>query len=103
MDDVLEQWPSSFTEGMLAAATKPRELQWRLLGMTHAFVQLHELLASSDALLFEPTRAALDAMRRREQESLAALMAGLRPGCLAYRDFANGCALAAREIESCCK
>lgn len=103
MDDVLEQWPSSFAEGMLAAATKPRELQWRLLGMTHAFVQLHELLASSDALLFEPTRAALDAMRRREQESLAALMAGLRPGSLAYRDFANGCALAAREIKSCCK
>jgi hypothetical protein len=103
MAAVLAQWPSSFAEDMLAAATRPRKLQWRLLGMTHAFVQLHGALSSSSSLLSEQTRAALDVMRRREEDSLAVCRARLRPGSLAYRDFAEGCLLAAQEIESCCE
>ena len=102
MAAVLAHWPSRFAEDMLAAATRPRRLQWQLLGMACAFVQLHGVLAASpNSLLSEQTRAALDVMRRREEESLAVCRASLRPGSLACRDFEEGCLLAVREIESC--
>ncbi|KFH44938.1 hypothetical protein ACRE_042340 [Hapsidospora chrysogenum ATCC 11550] len=72
MAAVPAHWPSRFAQDMLAAATRPRKLQWQLLGMTCAFVQLHGVLvASSSSPLSEQTRTALDVMRRREEESLA--------------------------------
>lgn len=100
LDEVLERWPSPFAEVMLAAAMKPREHEWVLLGLCQAFTHLHILLAASEIL---PSHAqqALARIADREQENLSICVEGIQKSDCRYIDFCKGYALGKREIESC--
>lgn len=101
LSEVLAQWPSEFAEAMLAAAAKPREYEWTLLGLASAFTQLHDIIASSPALLSTSTRAALGLIREREHESLSSCVDCLRQGSPEDLSFRKGLQLGLREIETC--
>ncbi|RCI14560.1 hypothetical protein L249_6875 [Ophiocordyceps polyrhachis-furcata BCC 54312] len=104
LKDVLERWPSAFAETMLAAAMRPEQHKWMLLGMAQAFVQLHQSLASSESDVLSPsTRSSLGLIAEREEENLAVCVAGLQEEeeRRAYREFWTGQAVGLREIERC--
>ncbi|PFH61440.1 hypothetical protein XA68_17344 [Ophiocordyceps unilateralis] len=98
--EVLERWPSPFAETMLATAMRPEQHRWVLFGLAQAFVQLHNLLASS-AALSPSSRTALGLIGKREQESLNVCVGGLQRGDREYREFCTGHAIGRREIERC--
>lgn len=98
--EVLKTWPSLFAETMMAAAARPRDLRWALLGMTQAFVRLHVTVASQK-LLPETQQAALHIMASRQQESLKSCTAGLGEGGLDEAGFYKGYGLALGEIMAC--
>ncbi|RDA94478.1 hypothetical protein CP533_2291 [Ophiocordyceps camponoti-saundersi (nom. inval.)] len=100
LDQVLERWPSPFAETMLAAAMRPEQYQWLLLGIAQAFVQLHHSLASSD-VLSPSSRSSLGLIAEREEENLTVCVAGLQEETQAYREFWTGHAIGRREIERC--
>ncbi|RDA85197.1 hypothetical protein CP532_2389 [Ophiocordyceps camponoti-leonardi (nom. inval.)] len=104
LNDVLERWPSPFAEKMLAAAMRPEQHRWMLLGIAHAFIKLHQALASSD-VLSPPTRLSLSLIAEREEENLTVCVSGFQEdveeGTRANREFWTGQAIGLREIERC--
>ncbi|OAQ93982.1 ABC transporter [Purpureocillium lilacinum] len=101
MSDVLKRWPSPFAEAMLAAAQRPRELGWVLLGMAQAFTRLHDVVAASYTLLSSPKREALGKIAAREQEGLKACTDTISSGSPQDRDFRKGYQLGVKQIMSC--
>ncbi|KAJ6443782.1 ABC transporter [Purpureocillium lavendulum] len=101
MAEVLKRWPSPFADAMLAAARKPRELRWVLLGMAQAFAKLHAAIATSSALLSAPKREALGSIAEREQHSLKACAGTLSSGSSDDRDFRRGYQLGLKHIVAC--
>ncbi|EAW14280.1 iron-containing redox enzyme family protein [Aspergillus clavatus NRRL 1] len=95
--DALERWPSDFATTMLHLSMQPTRHRGLLLGMTSAFVSLHESVASSD-LLSPKLRRVLRDIVAREQESLQICRDELRGNGREYGDFFRGVALAKREI-----
>ncbi|KAL2105775.1 hypothetical protein VUR80DRAFT_7778 [Thermomyces stellatus] len=100
LGNALAMWPSPFAEKMLAAAARPAELMWVLLGLARAFVELHGAVALAEGLLSDEKRAALASMAEREKEALDAC-AGLGRGSSEEAGFRRGYLLGVREIKAC--
>ena len=83
LSDALEQWPSEFARTMLHISTCLTENVETLLGLAWAFVDLHEIVASSQ-ILSAPSQAILRQIASRERESLRRCMLEL-----GFEDFRN--------------
>ncbi|GIJ87965.1 hypothetical protein Asppvi_006881 [Aspergillus pseudoviridinutans] len=100
LGDALERWPSDFATAMLHLSMQPMRHRGLLLGMTSAFVSLHEHVASSDLLPLK-MRLILQGIIVREQESLKICRDELSDDGQEYGDFARGFMLAKRAILQC--
>ncbi|KAL1885854.1 hypothetical protein Plec18167_001350 [Paecilomyces lecythidis] len=100
--DVLERWPSDFATAMLQLSMRPVKHGALLLGMTSAFVSLHESVASSNLLSLE-MRQVLQGIIVRERESLKICRDGLGGNGQESGDFARGFALAKSVLLQCFK
>lgn len=95
--DVLDRWPSEFCTDMLHFSMRPFENKWILLGMSKAFLALHDAVTKSD--LLSPTIA--EALRQiviREREIFDACVAELGNNKQGVEDFSKGFAFVEREL-----
>ena len=99
--EALDWWPSDFAVGMLHAAMKPIENLSTLIGLTWAFVELHEGIArmEGEGLLSERGREVLGGIADREKKALGVCLAEMEGGDRAYEEFRSGYVLGREEIE----
>jgi hypothetical protein len=102
LHDVLARWPSPFCLTLLHASMRPIQYKGMLLGMTNAFVKLHEAVAAS-GLLSPKTSQALKAIAQREISALEVCVQELRGDEKHYADFNRGQALVQVELIHACE
>lgn len=100
LKEVLENWPSEFALKMLHLSMRPMANYGLLLGLSWAFVGLHDIVASS-TLLSAASKAALTQIVRRERDCLKICLKELEDDKIQYADFHRGYALGNLEVESC--
>jgi len=98
--DVLEAWPSEFAVTILNLSMRPMENFGLLLGLSYAFIGLHDRMVSS-ILLSNSGKMTLKHIVRREQECLELCFNELKDDKIGYADFHRGYGLGLAEIESC--
>ena len=102
LHEVLARWPSQFCHTLLHASMRPMQYKGMLLGMTSAFVKLHEVVATSG--LLSPKRSqALKAIAQREISALEVCIQELRSDDKHYADFNKGQALVQMELIRACE
>lgn len=107
--EALDWWPSDFALCMLHAAMKPVENLHTLMGLTWAFVELHEGIArmpeeGEEGLLSEKGREALGEIAGREKMALEVCLAEMGEGRRggggrAYEEFWSGYVWGREQIE----
>lgn len=101
LQDVLQTWPSKFALLMLHLSMRPRRNMGLLLGLACAFVDLHDVVASSTLLLSTASREALQQIARRERECLKVCLDDLRDhDGQKYHEVCRGFFLGRKEIEN---
>ncbi|KZF18807.1 hypothetical protein L228DRAFT_254589 [Xylona heveae TC161] len=103
LSDVLCGRESGFADEMLHMSMRPMENRELLMGMSLAFVNLHESLATSSSinLLSMDSKAILADMAAREREGLRFCLEELRSSNARYARFCQGYEMGKQEIESC--
>jgi len=102
LKETLENRDDAFAITMLSISMKPLQYENMLLGLTWAFTQLHEAMASSE-LLSSASRNILQQIARRERCALDVCLNALQNNEAAYSDFCQGYALGKSQIDSCCQ
>ena len=100
LKEVLETWPSEFAIKMLELSMRPMANSGLLLGLSWAFVGLHEAMTSS-MLLSTTSKAALMQIVRREQDCLEVCFNELKDDKIRSADFYKGLSLGRAEIAGC--
>lgn len=91
-----------FAEMMMHASMRPMQYGDVLLGMTAAFVELHEHVASTDMhVLGQASRATLAAIAQRERTSLDICVEKIVKDTDRRRDYATGERIARKRIQAC--
>ncbi|KAG8526573.1 uncharacterized protein KY384_008774 [Bacidia gigantensis] len=103
LKDVLEPMPSDFALTMLKLSGKPTANLGLLLGMSWAFVGLHEAVATRTAgtLLSDTTRDTLIGIISREKSCLMVCFDEIKGNKELYADFHRGFSVALGEIRRC--
>ena len=100
--EALEWWPSDFALRMLHAAMRPTRNFYTLLGLTWAFVELHEGIAGGEGvaqeLLLPSGRIILGRIARREKTALGVCLGEMQGVGGAYGQFWGGYVLGRDEI-----
>ncbi|KAK6339763.1 hypothetical protein TWF718_009157 [Orbilia javanica] len=99
--DVLKTWNSEFALLMLHLCKRPLEYESLLMGMAMAFVDLHDMMAKSSALLTVASRRSLADIAMRERENLDICFQELRDDKARLADFCRGYSRGRAEIEKC--
>ena len=102
LTEVLDSWESEFGLLMLHLCKRPIEHGGVLLGLAMAFVDLHDAVARSSALLSTGSRQVLTKIATREREGLNSCLENLRGTSTSqFADFGRGYHLGRAEIEKC--
>lgn len=101
--DVLDQTESSIALHLLHLSMSPMEHREALLGMTWAFVALHELMASPayEHVLSRESRLALKEIALRERAGLRVCLTDISGDHPSFEKFFNGFSLASKDIAAC--
>lgn len=100
LQDVLNRWPSDFVSTMLQFSARPKQYENVLLGLTQAFVQLHQAIAGSHHMS-EPYQSALRDIAFREQQQLNICVDQIKQKKSSFAEFIWGYRLGRSEIEKC--
>ncbi|KAK6354061.1 hypothetical protein TWF730_008479 [Orbilia blumenaviensis] len=98
LKEVLETWMSDFGLLMLHLCKRPIENTGLLLGLAMAFVDLHDAVAFSSALLSDNSRCLLHDIAKRERHNLDLCLQELK-NTSRFLDFCRGYHLGRLEID----
>ncbi|EWC47538.1 hypothetical protein DRE_00506 [Drechslerella stenobrocha 248] len=99
--DVLNTWKSDFALFMLHLCKRPTENVGLLLGLTMAFVDLHNTISLSSTLLSEDSQHLLGVMVDRERRNIDICLEVLQTTPPHFLDFCRGYHLGRAEIDRC--
>ena len=100
LKQVLTAWPSDFALQMLELSMKPMANRGLLIGLSWAFVDMHEAMVSS-TLLSPVNRAALSQISHRERECLKMCFDELKDEKVHRDGFWKGYVLGMVKVRSC--
>ena len=100
LKDVLETWPSEFAVRMMHLSMRPMANFGFLLGLSWAFVRLHQVLISSP-LLGEREQKTLQLLVQREIDCLKVCYTELQGDSLLCADFHRGHEVGKAEVATC--
>jgi len=98
--EALQGRDGSFAETLLHLSMRPMQYAGLLLGLSYAFVDLHEAVARSD-LLYSASQAVLEEVIQRERESFAVCLAEIEADDSRRAEFWRGYRLGSAQIEKC--
>ncbi|KAF3905933.1 hypothetical protein ABW21_db0201092 [Orbilia brochopaga] len=101
LKDVLRTWKSDFGLFMLHLCKRPLENMGLLLGLTMAFVDLHEAVSRSSTLLSKDGRRSLEAIADRERANMDGCLQDLQTTPSRFLEFCKGYHLGRAEIDRC--
>ncbi|KAM7193799.1 hypothetical protein V8F33_007588 [Rhypophila sp. PSN 637] len=104
--DAIKEWASEAAVKMLHLAMLPKRSARLLIGITWAFVDLHDSLSSVDGescfrYLSQTSHRALREICRRERDSLARYVENMEPDSTDPREIWKGYTWGRRQIQSC--
>ncbi|KAK4219482.1 hypothetical protein QBC37DRAFT_272989 [Rhypophila decipiens] len=104
--DAINEWPSEAAVTMLHLAMLPKRSAGLLIGITWAFVDMHDSLCSGDGkscfrYLSQTSHGALREICRRERDSLAQYVENMEPDSTHPREIWKGYTWGRRQIQSC--
>lgn len=102
LHEVMESWPSDFAVTMLRLSAQPNQYLNVLLGLTQAFVHLHQAMSDS-RYLSEQHQKALKDIADREQQHLNICIDQIKRADSSFAEFVWGYGLGRGEIEKCLK
>ncbi|KAJ6262573.1 hypothetical protein Dda_3384 [Drechslerella dactyloides] len=101
LKEVLQTWKSDFALFMLHLCKRPADNMGLLLGLTMAFVDLHDAISSSSTLLSKDSQRLLGGVAERERKNLDMCFQDLETTPPLFLDFCRGYHLGRAEIDRC--
>lgn len=98
--EALQDKHEDFAQLLLHLSMRPMQYMDLLLGLSYAFVELHEAVAQSD-LLCSTSQAVLQEVARRERQNFTVCLAEIKADDARYAEFYKGYNLGGAGIRNC--